>query len=82
MTATRTDILEWLEQGKRMKATHVIIAVDTFDYANFPVYVMPGQDARKQADTVNLGTMQRVEEVYDLSKPLQPQLNEHRSFNF
>lgn len=29
----------WLAQGKRLKATHLIVVCDTYDYEDYPVFV-------------------------------------------
>jgi hypothetical protein len=83
MTATREDIEEWLEMGKELGATHVIIAADTFGYDNYPVYVkhMEGghpAGGEMRSNGLSLGDvkhiyrlyhkdMQRVDEVYSLT---------------
>jgi hypothetical protein len=73
MTATRADIERWLEEGIKVKATHMIVITDTFSYSNYPHYIGPESCVR--AAIVQLGNMQRPEEVYNLTKPLEPQLN-------
>ena len=42
----------------------MIVACDTFDYEDYPVYVMKGDSPRDRAN--NLGSMQTVMEVYKL----------------
>lgn len=80
MTTTRDDIRAWLSEGKRKGATHVIILCDTFDYCDYPVYVMPGQNAREVADAqCKNGAMTRVMECYSLALPIEAQLNEFRA---
>lgn len=54
---------ELLESGKREGATHVISVCDTFEYEDYPVFVMPNEDVnevKKQFDGVN---MQRINEI-------------------
>lgn len=79
---TKDDIRRWLERGKEDGATHLIVVCDTYDHVDFPVYVLPGQDARKVMEGYNGHNMQRVMEVYNLSMDWNKQLSEHRSFNF
>lgn len=79
MTATRQEIEEWLAEGQRQGATHVIVVCDTFDHDNFPVYVKPGENAREVAENrgyprENDG-MERVDEVYNLGGDLKEQLS-------
>lgn len=75
-------IREWLEAGIEQKATHCIIVCDTFDHEDYPVYVSADQDARKVKDGLDGNNMQRVMEVYNLSQDIEPQLKQHRSFNY
>lgn len=82
---TRNDIARWLSDGKEMKATHVIVVCDTFDHGDYPVYVQADEDVREKAREYGYPgqkNMQRVMEVYSLSKDLEFQLNEHRAFHF
>jgi len=82
MAATREDIKTWLKNGKKQGATHVIIVCDTFDHDDYPVYVMPHQNARKEYEERNGKNMQRVMEVYNLSMDIALQMAEKRAFHF
>lgn len=82
MPATREDIIRWLHRGQEKGATHMLVVCDTFDWSDFPVYVMPGQDARKEADSRNGPNMTKLMEVYKLSDDWQTQLDQHRCFNY
>jgi hypothetical protein len=66
MAAQRLDILCWFDEGVRKGATHLIVVCDTFNYEDYPIYVMPGEDARKKAAEKDGSNMQKVMEVYDL----------------
>lgn len=80
---TRNEIIDWLHRGKEKGATHVVVACDTFDNGDFPVFVMPGEDARKIAEeNNNAAKMLRLMEVYNLSLDWDTQLNQRRSFNY
>jgi len=82
MAASRRTIREWLEKGKKMGATHVVIALDTYDYDNYPVYVMPGgKGAEFEAKRIQAGNMQSVDEVYDLSMDIDEQMSLPRVWN-
>lgn len=92
MSTTRGQISKWFEEGKRMGATHMVVVCDTYDYSDFPIYVMPGEDARKKAFEygdeqyglpvkVN-SNMSKVVEVYSMALPIEDQLKPHRVFNF
>jgi hypothetical protein len=93
MATSREDIERWLREGKRQNATHVIVVCDTFDWEDYPVFVLPGEDAKEKAaeygkndesglPTLANSNMQKVMEVYSLRIPLEPQLAERRSFHF
>lgn len=82
MSATKQDIRDWLIQAKAMGATHLIVALDTYDHANYPVYVMPGgKNAEFQAKRIQAGNMQRVDEVYNLSMDIEAQLSASHVWN-
>ncbi|MEK7640404.1 MAG: hypothetical protein AAB389_00195 [Patescibacteria group bacterium] len=80
--ASKYQIRQWLNEGLAQEATHVIIVCDTFDYEDYPVYVMSGQDARKLKEEYDGKSMQTVMEVYKLSMNLETQLAQLRSFNY
>jgi hypothetical protein len=82
MSTTREDIRAWFKEGKKKKATHMIVVCDTFDYEDYPVYVQKNEDVREVEAKYNGKGMQRVMEVYNLSKNFETQLNEERSFNY
>ena len=79
---TREEIRNWLERGKKEKATHMLVVCDTFDYDDYPVYVSKREDVRKVYMERDGKNMQRVMEVYSYNKNLEKQLNESRVFNF
>ncbi len=78
MAATINDIKRWLAQGEAKGATHVIVVCDTYDHEDYPVFVMPGENARKKGDECR-GDMQRVMECYSLALGIPEQLREHRA---
>jgi hypothetical protein len=80
MATTSSDIRRWLEEGKKTGATHVIVATDTYDWSDYPIFVKPYEDARERSEA--LGEMQRLTEVYDLSKDFEAQLCAPRAMNF
>ena len=82
MGTTKRDIREWLKKGKDEGATHVIVMCDTFEYEDYPVMVMPGQDIRKEANDRDGKNMAKLMEVYNLSIDWEEQLEEHRARNY
>lgn len=81
MATTRAMIRRWVEEGKEQGATHTIIVCDSFDYEDYPVHVMPGEDVHKKLSGFNFENMQRVMEVYNHSMDLEEQLAEHRAMH-
>jgi hypothetical protein len=74
--ANQNDIRLWLERGKEERATHVIVACDTFEYEDYPVYVHSAEQATKEVARLDGHNMQKVMEVYDLALDLESQLRE------
>ena len=89
MSTTKEDIQRWLEHGKTVGATHMLVVCDTYDYEDYPVYIYPLEkksehnetDVNKAVRIYNVN-MQKVMEVYSFALPLEPQLNEHRAMHF
>lgn len=76
------DFHRWYDEGVRLGATHMIMVCDTFDYGDFPVYVMPGENVHEVEDAQATKPMQRIMEVYNLSLDKEMQLNESRAFHY
>lgn len=81
MGTTRDEIREWLERGKAQGATHMIVVCDTYDYEDYPVFVMPGEDVKAKHAEYNGQNMQRVMEVYSYARDLEEQLAAPRVHN-
>ncbi len=80
---TKEHISKWFDHGVETGCTHLIVACDTFDYEDFPVYVLPNQNVRDiYAKYNDYDKMLTVMEVYNLKLSKEKQLNEHRSFNY
>lgn len=77
--ATKKEISDWFDEGIRKGATHLAVICDTYDWDDFPRYVMPGQDPHKVCDGSN---MEKLMEVYALHLSKEVQLNEHRAFHY
>ncbi len=76
------ELMAWFQEGVEKKATHMIVVVDTFDYEDYPAYVMEGEDVREREKQFQ-GNMQRVMEVYDLRKDMESQMKPGtRVFNY
>lgn len=81
MGTSKEEIRKWLVDGQKLGATHVLIVVDTFDYEDYPVYVMPNEDVRAKEKEYSKD-MQKVMEVYALHLDLETQLSEFRVFSY
>lgn len=73
MGTTIEDLKEWYQRGKDEKATHLIVATDTFDWEDYPVFVKKGEDVGVELTRLNGQNMQKVMEVYNLAKPFDKQ---------
>lgn len=82
MATTKEEIRGWLERGKSKGATHVVVACDTFDWSDYPVFVLPGQDAREIAEKHNGPNMTKLMEVYKVADDWQAQFDKGRCFNY
>ena len=82
MATSREDISRWFDAGVAKGATHMIVACDSFDHDDYPIYVMPGENVRSRTDQVGKESMQRVMEVYALHLSKAAQLGEHRAFHY
>lgn len=79
MATTKKEISSWFDDGIKKGATHLIVFCDTFDYEDYPVFVMPSENVRAKATG---GNMQTVMEVYNLKMDKALQLKQDRSFNY
>lgn len=82
MPTTQDDIKGWFIRGKGKGATHMLVICDTFDWSDYPKFVMPGEDAPKIGEENNGPNMTKLMEVYDLSKDMDEQINQRRVFNY
>lgn len=81
MAATREEIEAWLSRGLEQNSTHVIIAVDTWDYEDYPVYVAQQENVHEKVAGYK-NSPDRVVEVYNLSLSIDKQLNQRRTLNY
>lgn len=83
MGTTQADIRGWLKDAKKKGATHLLVVCDGFDHEDYPVFIMPGQNAKAVAEKEYSGVdMQHVMECYSLAGDIEAQLNEHRAFHW
>lgn len=81
---TKDEIREWFQRGlnNEDKPTHMMVVCDTYDWEDYPVYVLPEEDAETIYKKYNGNNMQKVMEVYNLSTDMESQMNEFRAKNF
>jgi hypothetical protein len=82
MSTSKDEIGHWFDLAVESESTHLIVACDTFDCTDFPVFVIPPvQVEDKIAEYNNSDKMVRVLEVYNLKLDKQSQLNSERAWN-
>jgi len=81
MSATLQDIKRWLDEAKKDNATHLIVAVDRYDHDNYPIYVTSDKDVQKEIERIDNASMQGIDEVYNMSMPIDKQLSECRAYH-
>lgn len=82
MATTIPMLVQWFNDGVDLGATHMIVVCDTFDWEDFPVYVMPVEDALEKFQELHEHNMQKVMEVYNLRLDRDDQMAEWRAFHF
>jgi hypothetical protein len=79
---TKQEIEGWLKEGMNRGARWVVVACDTFDHEDYPIYVEAGEDVNRVVEEHNDSSkMSLVMEVYSLERDLQEQLNETRAWH-
>ena len=82
MGTTKAMIVGWFDAGVEENKRWMIIACDTFDYEDYPIYIEDDVDKFYESfDGHNGQNMQRIMEVYDLHEEKAMQLCEHRCRN-
>ncbi|CAH6983054.1 conserved hypothetical protein [Vibrio chagasii] len=68
MAASLSDVQGWVKRGKEQGAAYVISVCDTFDWDDYPVFVMPEDDLHAKKAEYDGVNMQRINEVIDLAE--------------
>lgn len=66
MAASRQDVNRWIETAKNNGATHIISVCDTYDYDDYPVYVMPDETVQERRKNYDGKDMKRINEVIQI----------------
>lgn len=76
MPATKAEIKSWFEEGLAQGAPYMFIVCDTFDWQDYPVYMINEEQARRAKTMYEKhGSGQRLMEIYDLQGSMTDQLN-------
>ena len=81
MPTTREDICCWFNHALQQDATHMIVATDTFDWSDYPVFVGRDADVASEIERLRKQEMTMITEVYNMTLPLEGQLAERRAFH-
>jgi sugar phosphate isomerase/epimerase len=68
MAASREDVDRWIRTAKKMGAKHIISVCDTFDWDDYPVYVMPDENLEERKKDYNGVDMQRINEIITINE--------------
>jgi hypothetical protein len=60
----------------------MLVVCDTFNFEDYPVEVGPESDVREIAKVYDNRNMQKIMEVYNLSLPIETQLDEIRAMHY
>jgi hypothetical protein len=63
---TREDVEAWIKEGRRKKATHLVVVCDSFSYEDYPVFVSKNENLHDILRKYNGPNMQRLMEVIEL----------------
>ena len=81
MTATRNDVRRWLDEALERGSAFLIVAVDQFDYQNYPLHCVDAAECTLKYLGVSASSMQVVDEVYDMSLDIEEQLAEKQAWH-
>lgn len=74
MSTTLSELKQWFQNGVKHKALYMIVACDTFDWEDYPIYCKTREEMIQQvADHTGIN-MQKIMEVYDLTIPMKDQM--------
>lgn len=73
MAASPEDVKRWIKTAKEHGFTHIISVCDTFDWDDYPVYVLPGDDLEKKKAKYDGVNMQKINEVIEIGSLTEDQ---------
>lgn len=66
MVATLQDVNDWKNTAKELGATHIISVCDTFDWDDYPVYIMPDDKLDEKIKYYENASMQKINEIIEI----------------
>lgn len=78
---TKQEISKWFDEGIKKGADYMIVACDTFDWEDYPIYCVGNNEARHEYKMHDNQNMQKIMEVYDLAQDKEIQLCESRAMH-
>lgn len=84
MGTTVAKIREWLDIGRRIKATHMLVVHDSFDSdgGDYATFVQAGENPLDKAREITAVNGQHIIECYAFHLDLEAQLQEHRAHHY
>lgn len=67
MAATLQDVESWKTTARKMGAVKIISVCDTFDWEDYPVYVMPNDDLEEIKKPYDNTNMQKINEIININ---------------
>lgn len=81
MSTKKEDLRKWFDDGVAQGALFMIVACDTYDHSDYPVYAKTAWEAWVQFQAHDGLYGQRIMEVYDLLRDREVQMAEFRAFH-
>jgi hypothetical protein len=81
MSTSREDISRWYDEGAQKGASHMIVAADTYDHENYPVFVSSWSKLAGELQALRLQNMTKIMEVYRLTGGKDAQLSQPRAWD-
>ena len=68
MAVSKEEFNRWVENGREKGATHMISVCDTFDWDDYPVYVLPTDDLDVVKSRFNNVNIKNLGEILNILK--------------
>ena len=81
MAVAKNRVQLWFKEGQSKNAHHMLIMRDTYEYEDYPVYVLKNEDTKKKIRELRENDNQVVQAIFDLSLDMDSQLEERRAYH-